>query len=161
LELPLVSVLARMERAGIAVDMPYLLALDEGLGSKLAALEKRIHEHAGEPFNVNSTLQLQRILFEKLEIAKTKKIKTGWSTDQAELQKIVDAHPIVAALVDYREIVKLKTGFTDALIPLVDPKTGRIHTTYSQVSASTGRLASIAPNMQNIPIRAEQGRQIR
>jgi DNA polymerase-1 len=161
LELPLVGVLAKMERAGIMVDLPYLEELDTDLGHKLARLEGRIHELAGEPFNVNSTPQLQRILFEKLDLPKTKKIKTGWSTDQAELAKLVDEHPIVEALVEYREVVKLKTGFTDALIPLVDPKSGRIHTTYSQVSASTGRLASTAPNMQNIPIRAEMGRQIR
>jgi DNA polymerase I len=110
---------------------------------------------------VNSTPQLQKLLFEKLGLPKTKKIKTGWSTDQAELAKIRDAHPIVEELLEYREVAKLKTGFTDALLPLIDPKTGRIHTTYLQASASTGRLASTNPNMQNIPIRGELGRQIR
>jgi DNA polymerase-1 len=161
LELPLIGVLARMEHAGILVDRPYLEELNDDLGSRMRSLEKRIHEHAGETFNVNSTPQLQKILFEQLELPKTKKIKTGWSTDQAELAKIRDAHPIVEHLLEYREVAKLKTGFTDALLPLIDPKTGRIHTTYMQASASTGRLASTNPNMQNIPIRGELGRQIR
>ena len=161
LEYPLIGVLARMEHAGILVDRAYLEELNEDLGAKMHAAERRIHEHAGEEFNVASTPQLQKILFEKLELPKTKKIKTGWSTDQAELAKIRDAHPIVEQLLEYREVAKLKTGFTDALLPLIDPKTGRIHTTYLQASASTGRLASTNPNMQNIPIRGELGRQIR
>ncbi|MGH7818506.1 MAG: DNA polymerase, partial [Candidatus Binatia bacterium] len=161
LEYPLVGVLARMEHAGILVDRAYLEELNEDLGAKMHAAERKIHEHAGEEFNVASTPQLQKILFEKLELQKTKKIKTGWSTDQAELAKIRDAHPIVEELLEYREVAKLKTGFTDALLPLINPKTGRIHTTYMQASASTGRLASTNPNMQNIPIRGELGRQIR
>ncbi len=161
LEFPLIGVLARMEHAGVAVDRAYLEELNEDLGSKMHTLEHKIHEHAGEEFNVNSTPQLQRILFEKLDVPKTKKIKTGWSTDQNELAKIEEAHPIVEALIEYREVAKLKTGFTDALLPLISPKTGRIHTTYLQASASTGRLASTNPNMQNIPIRGELGRQIR
>jgi len=161
LEFPLIGVLARMEHAGIAVDRSYLEELNEDLGSKMHILEHKIHQQAGEEFNVNSTPQLQRILFEQLDLPKTKKIKTGWSTDQNELAKIAEAHPIVEALIEYREVAKLKTGFTDALLPLISPKTGRIHTTYLQASASTGRLASTNPNMQNIPIRGELGRQIR
>ena len=161
LEFPLIGVLARMEHAGILVDRDYLEELNEDLGGKMRGLEKKIHERAGEEFNVNSTPQLQRILFEQLDLPKTKKIKTGWSTDHAELLKIRDAHPIVEELIEYREVAKLKTGFTDALLPLIDAKTGRIHTTYLQASAATGRLASTNPNMQNIPIRGELGRQIR
>ncbi len=161
LELPLTGVLARMEHAGILVDRAYLEELNDDLGGRMHASEKRIQGHAGEEFNVASTPQLQKILFEKLELPKTKKIKTGWSTDQAELAKIRDAHPIIEQLLEYREVAKLKTGFTDALLPLIHPKTGRIHTTYMQASASTGRLASTNPNMQNIPIRGELGRQIR
>ena len=161
LEFPLIGVLARMEHAGILVDREYLEELNEDLGGKMRGLERKIHERAGEEFNVNSNPQLQKILFEQLGLPKTKKIKTGWSTDQAELQKIRESHPIVEELVEYREVAKLKTGFTDALLPLIDPKTGRIHTTYLQASASTGRLASTNPNMQNIPIRGELGRQIR
>jgi DNA polymerase-1 len=161
LEFPLISVLARMEHAGILVDRGYLEELNDDLGSRMHALEAKIHELAGEPFNVNSNPQLQIVLFEQLGLSKTKKIKTGWSTDQAELAKIRDEHPIVETLIDYREVNKLKTGFTDALLPLIHPKTGRIHTTYLQNSAATGRLASTNPNMQNIPIRGELGRQIR
>jgi DNA polymerase-1 len=162
LEFPLIGVLARMEHCGIRIDREYLEELNEDLGGKMTSLERKIHERAGgEPFNVNSNLQLQKILFEQLGIPKTKKIKTGYSTDHAELQKIRDAHPIIEELLEYREVAKLKTGFTDALLPLIDPKTGRIHTTYLQASASTGRLASTNPNLQNIPIRGELGRQIR
>ncbi|HYZ93227.1 MAG TPA: DNA polymerase I [Actinomycetota bacterium] len=161
LEFPLIGVLARMEHAGILVDREYLEELNEDLGGKMHGLERKIHERAGFEFNVNSNPQLQKILFEQFGLPKTKKIKTGWSTDQSELQRIREAHPIVEELIEYREVAKLKTGFTDALLPLIDPKTGRIHTTYLQASASTGRLASTNPNMQNIPIRGEQGRQIR
>lgn len=161
LEFPLIGVLARMEHAGVLVDRAYLEELNDDLGKKMHTLEHKIHQQAGEEFNVNSTPQLQRILFEKLDVPKTKRIKTGWSTDQNELAKIAEAHPIIEALIEYREVAKLKTGFTDALLPLISPKTGRIHTTYLQASASTGRLASTNPNMQNIPIRGELGRQIR
>jgi len=161
LEFPLVGVLARMEHAGILVDRDYLEELNEDLGGKMRALERKVHERAGEEFNVNSNPQLQRILFEQLDLPRTKKIKSGFSTDHAELAKIRESHPIVEELIEYREVAKLKTGFTDALLPLIDRKTGRIHTTYLQASAATGRLASTNPNMQNIPIRGELGRQIR
>jgi DNA polymerase-1 len=116
---------------------------------------------AEEDFNVNSQPQLQRILFEKLALPKTKKIKTGYSTDAAELEKLSNAHPIVAALLEYREVSKLKNGFTEMLLELIDPTSHRIHTTYDQTKAATGRLASNAPNLQNIPIRGEMGRRIR
>lgn len=161
LEFPLIGVLARMEHVGVLIDRDYLEELNGDLGNKMVALERKVHERAGEPFNVNSNPQLQKILFEQLGLPKTKKIKTGYSTDHAELEKIRDAHPIVEELIEYREVAKLKTGFTDALLPLIDPKTGRIHTTFLQASASTGRLASTNPNIQNIPIRGELGRQIR
>jgi DNA polymerase-1 len=161
LEFPLVGVLARMEDCGVRIDREYLEELNEDLGGKMDRLERKIHERAGEPFNVNSNPRLQVILFEQLGLPKTKKIKTGYSTDHAELEKIRDSHPIVEDLLAYREVAKLKTGFTDALLPLIHPKTGRIHTTYLQASASTGRLASTNPNLQNIPIRGELGRQIR
>ncbi len=161
LEFPLVGVLARMEHAGVLIDRDYLEELDRDLGKKMEVLEGRIHEHAGEVFNVNSHPQLQEVLFTKLELPKTRKIKTGYSTDAAELAKLHDEHPIVEALLEYREVAKLKTGFTDTLLPLIDPKTKRIHTTYGQAAAATGRLASSEPNVQNIPIRGELGRQIR
>lgn len=161
LEFPLTEVLARMEHAGILVDDAYLRGLNEELGARMTALQDRVQEHAGETFNVNSHPQLGRILFDKLGLPKTKKIKTGYSTDAAELGKLAGRHPIIDALLEYREVAKLKTGFTDSLLGLIDARTGRIHTTYEQAAAATGRLSSSAPNLQNIPIRADLGRQIR
>jgi DNA polymerase-1 len=161
LEFPLVKVLARMEHNGILVDRGYLENLNSDFGNKMAILEDTIQQLAGESFNCKSQPQLQRILFEKLGLPKTKKIKTGYSTDAAELEKIAGANPIIASLLEYREVSKLKTGFTEMLLDLIDPKTNRIHTTYEQTTAATGRLSSTAPNLQNIPIRGEMGRQIR
>jgi DNA polymerase I len=161
LEFPLIPVLARMEHNGILVDRDYLDKLNSDFGQKVTSLEGTIQQLAGEEFNVNSNLQLQRILFDKLALPKTRKIKTGYSTDAAELEKLADRHPIVASLLEYREVSKLKNGFSEMLLGLIDPKTGRIHTTYEQTTAATGRLSSTAPNLQNIPIRADLGRQIR
>jgi DNA polymerase-1 len=150
-----------MEHSGILIDHEYLERLNTDFGTKMIELERSIQDFAGEEFNVNSNQQLQRILFEKLCLPKTRRIKTGYSTDAAELEKLSDSHPIVRALVEYREVSKLKTGFTEMLLALIDPRSGRIHTTYEQTTASTGRLSSTAPNLQNIPIRGELGRQIR
>ena len=161
LEFPLTEVLARMEHAGILVDDAYLGRLDEEWGARMTALQAKVQEYAGETFNVNSHPQLGRILFDKLGLPKTKKIKTGYSTDAAELGKLAGQHPIIDALLEYREVAKLKTGFTDSLLGLIDARTGRIHTTYEQAAAATGRLSSSAPNLQNIPIRADLGRQLR
>ncbi|MGZ8486916.1 MAG: DNA polymerase I [Candidatus Binatia bacterium] len=161
LEFPLIPVLARMEHAGILVDRDYLYNLNADFGQKMTALEQTIQQLAGEQFNVNSNLQLQRILFDKLALPKTRKIKTGYSTDAAELEKLAGRHPIVASLLEYREVSKLKNGFTEMLLGLIDPKSRRIHTTYEQTTAATGRLSSSAPNLQNIPIRGDLGRQIR
>src|SRR5262245_12277129 len=161
LEFPLVPVLARMEHAGILVDRNYLDKLNSDFGQKVTSLEQTIQQLAGEEFNVNSNVQLQRILFDKLALPKTRKIKTGYSTDAAELEKLAERHPIVASLLEYREVSKLKNGFTEMLLGLIDAKTGRIHTTYEQTTAATGRLSSTEPNLQNIPIRADLGRQIR
>jgi DNA polymerase-1 len=161
LEFPLVEVLARMEHRGILVDRNYLEKLNADFGEKVTTLERAIQDLAGENFNVNSPAQLQRILFEKLGLPKTRKIKTGYSTDAAELEKLGGAHPIVDSLLEYREVSKLKNGFTEMLLALIDPSTNRIHTTYEQTTAATGRLSSAAPNLQNIPIRGEMGRRIR
>ncbi len=161
LEFPLIEVLARMEHTGILVDHSYLQDLNTDFGAKLAALESEVQQRAGESFNVNSPPQLQKILFDKLGLPKTRKIKTGYSTDAAELAKLSGAHPVIDALMKYREVAKLKTGFTDMLLTLIDNTTGRIHTTYEQTRAATGRLASNAPNLQNIPVRGDLGRQIR
>src|SRR5919109_4420565 len=161
LEFPLVEVLARMEHNGILVDRHYLETLNADFVQKMATLERTVQELAGEQFNVNSNPQLQRVLFEKLGLPKTKRIKTGYSTDAAELEKLAGAHPIVASLLEYREVSKLKSGFTEMLLALIDPKTYRIHTNYEQTTAATGRLSSTAPNLQNIPIRGDMGRRIR
>jgi DNA polymerase-1 len=161
LEFPLIPVLARMEHAGILVDRDYLDKLNSDFGKKMKSLEQTIQELAGEDFNVNSNVQLQRILFEKLSLPKTRKIKTGYSTDAAELEKLADRHPIVASLLEYREVSKLKNGFSEMLLGLINSETRRIHTTYEQTTAATGRLSSTAPNLQNIPIRGDLGKQIR
>ncbi|HEX9146644.1 MAG TPA: DNA polymerase I, partial [Candidatus Binatia bacterium] len=160
-EFPLVEVLARMEHHGILVDRGYLEKLDVEFGEKMKTLERTVQQLAGEDFNVNSNPQLQRILFDKLGLPKTKRIKTGYSTDAAELEKLAGAHPIIESLLECRQVSKLKTGFTEMLLALIDPTSQRIHTTYEQTTAATGRLSSTAPNLQNIPIRGEQGRQIR
>ena len=161
LEFPLIQVLARMEHAGILVDRDYLEKLNADFGQRMTALEGTIQQLAGEEFNVNSNPQLQRILFDKLALPKTRKIKTGYSTDAAELEKLAGSHAIVASLLEYREVSKLKNGFSEMLLALIDPQSRRIHTTYEQATAATGRLSSSAPNLQNIPIRGELGRQIR
>jgi DNA polymerase-1 len=161
LEFPLTPVLARMEHSGILIDGDYLDRLNADFGQKMTSLEQTIQQLAGEEFNVNSNVQLQHILFDKLALPKTRKIKTGYSTDAGELEKLAGRHPIVASLLEYREVSKLKNGFSEMLLGLIDSTTRRIHTTYEQTTAATGRLSSIAPNLQNIPIRGELGRQIR
>jgi DNA polymerase-1 len=160
-ELPLVRVLARMEDAGIGVDRAYLEELGESLRDRLAGLEKQIYGHAGEPFNVNSTLQLREILFDRLGLPVLKKTPKGQpSTDAATLQKMADDHPIVEHLLRFRELEKLRSTYVDGLLPLIGDD-GRIHCLFNQTGASTGRISSEQPNMQNIPIRSEEGRTIR
>ncbi len=161
IELPLAPVLARMERAGIAIDRHVLDELRERLVERARDLELEIHDHAGRAFNVGSGPQLQAVLFDELELPRTRRIKTGWSTDASQLQNILDAHPIVPAILEWRETTKLLTTYVDALPPLIDDETGRIHTTLSQTVAATGRLSSSNPNLQNIPVRREEGREIR
>jgi DNA polymerase-1 len=158
-ELPLVPVLARMEHAGIGVDREYLEEMGSDLRHKLSVLEKRIHELAGEPFNVNSTDQLRQILFDKLDLPVLKKTSTGKpSTDQSVLKKL--EHPLVEALLEYREYEKLRSTYVDGYLPLIEPD-GRIHTRFNQMAATTGRLSSDRPNLQNIPIRSESGMTVR
>ena len=158
-ELPLVPVLARMEHAGIGVDRAYLEEMGEDLRSKLAALETRLHDLAGEPFNVNSTDQLRAILFDQLSLPILKKTSTGKpSTDASVLTKL--DHPLVTALLEYRELEKLRSTYVDGYLPLIDAD-GRIRTRFNQMAATTGRLSSDSPNLQNIPVRSESGRTIR
>lgn len=158
-ELPLVPVLARMEHAGIGVDRQYLEALGEDLRKKLVELERKIVELAGEPFNVNSTDQLRAILFDKLGLPVLKKTSTGKPSTDASVLKKMD-HPLVEALLEYRELEKLRSTYVDGYLPLIAAD-GRIHTRFNQMAATTGRLSSDSPNLQNIPIRSESGRTIR
>jgi DNA polymerase-1 len=159
LELPLVPVLARMEHAGIGVDKAYLEEMGADLRDRIADVERQLHQLAGEPFNVNSTDQLRIILYEQLRLPILKKTSTGKpSTDASVLQKL--DHPLVTALLEYRELEKLRSTYVDGYLPLVDPD-GRIRTRFNQMAATTGRLSSDSPNLQNIPVRSDSGRTIR
>ena len=162
-EMPLVPVLMRMEMRGAGIDVERLHELSKSFKQQLDALEGSIYGLAGEAFNIKSSQQLGRILFEKLQLPvqkKTKK-KTGYSTDVNVLTALADQHELPALILQHRTLAKLKSTYTDALIELVNPQTGRIHTSYNQTVAATGRLSSSDPNLQNIPIRTEEGRQIR
>jgi DNA polymerase-1 len=161
IELPLVAVLAEMEHTGIAVDLEVLTEIGETLADRIATLRDEISGYSGDEFNLDSPKQLQAVLFEQLELPKTKRIKSGWSTDAQALTSLIDAHPIVAPLLAYREVSKLKGTYVDALPPLVHQRTGRIHAEFNQTVAVTGRLSSQHPNLQNIPIRSQTGREIR
>ena len=161
-ELPLASVLARMEARGISLDVDYLNEMGEGVRDKMATLKAEVFRHAGEEFNLNSPPQLRLVLYEKLGLQPGKKTPKGeLSTDASVLEKLREAHPIVDALLSWRELDKLNSTYLEALPRLVDPRDGRVHTTFNQAVASTGRLSSSNPNLQNIPIRSELGRQIR
>ena len=161
IEAPLVAVLARMEAAGIGVDRAYLEELGESLRDQLATLERGIHQAAGEPFNVNSTKELRHVLYTTLGLPALKKTSTGVpSTDASVLAKLADAHPMVELLLRYRELEKLRSTYVDGYLPLIGPD-GRIHTRFNQMAATTGRLSSDRPNLQNIPVRSETGRTIR
>jgi DNA polymerase-1 len=162
-EMPLVRVLLDMEMAGIRLDLDKLDDLSKLLDSQLQQLKEEIHAMAGEAFNIQSSQQLGRILFEKLAlpvVKKTKK-KTGYSTDVEVLTRLADEHELPAYILRHRSLAKLKSTYVDALLDQVDRETGRIHTSFNQTVAATGRLSSSDPNLQNIPIRTEEGRQIR
>ncbi|MGH9022649.1 MAG: DNA polymerase I, partial [Acidimicrobiia bacterium] len=159
-ERPLVRVLARMESAGVRVDLGFLRQLGGELVAERDALEARICAAAGEVFNVNSTPQLRRILFEKLGLTPVKKTKTGASTDADSLSRLLDEHPIIEPLLRYREVEKLRSTYADALPPLVGGD-GRIHAVLNQTVAATGRISCESPNLQNIPLRTAAGREIR
>jgi DNA polymerase-1 len=166
MEAPLIPVLAKMERTGIAVDKAYFGRLSEELGGKIDALTARIHKAAGEEFNINSPAQMKVVLFDRLGISTLGLKRTGktkeLSTAAAELEKLRDAHPIVPDILDYRELAKLKSTYVDALPELVHPKTGRIHAEFNQTVAATGRLSSSNPNLQNIPTpETEYGKRVR
>ena len=159
-ELPLVAVLARMEHVGIGVDVDELRRLSDRLIAECDRLRKLIGEDAGEEFNVISTKQLREILYDKLGLAPQKKTKTGFSTDAATLEKLQGQHPIIDHLLAYREVEKLRSTYGEGLLAEVAAD-GRIHATFNQTVARTGRLSSDAPNLHNIPVRSEEGRQFR
>lgn len=163
IEVPLLRVLAEMELEGINLDVPFLNSLSEDLDTDIITLEKQIYEEAGEAFNIASPKQLGPILFEKLKLVKNpKKTKTGqYSTAEEVLSYLAKDHKIVQHILDYRGLSKLKSTYVDALPEQINPKTKRVHTDYMQTVAATGRLSSNNPNLQNIPIRTERGRQVR
>jgi DNA polymerase-1 len=160
-ELPLVHVLAAMEREGLKLDAERLAEVGAGFGERIETLEKEIFELAEEEFTIGSPQQVGRVLFEKLGLSKKRRGKTGFSTDARVLAQIRDEHPIVEKIEQWRELTKLKNTYLDSLPDLIDPATGRVHTTFNQASTTTGRLSSTNPNLQNIPIRTEIGRPVR
>jgi DNA polymerase-1 len=161
LERPLVPVLAAMERHGIRVDPARLAEFSRELEVHLDRITREIHELAGGEFNIGSPKQLGQVLFEKLKLPPVKRTKTGYSTDADVLEQLALGHALPAKIIEHRTLAKLKSTYADALPGLVDPRTGRIHTTFNQLVAATGRLSSAQPNLQNIPVRTELGRRIR
>ena len=161
LELPLAPVLAKMELSGITPDMELLAQLNEDMTARIAQLEKQAMEQAGEEVNLKSPKQLGVILFERLQLPVIKKTKTGYSTDAKVLEALEGKHPLIATILEHRKLAKLQSTYLDGLKPLVNAKTGRIHTHFQQTVTVTGRLSSTDPNLQNIPTRTEEGKQIR
>jgi DNA polymerase-1 len=161
IELPLVEVLYRLERQGVKLDTYLLGETAARVADEVEALEHRIWELAGEEFTIGSPQQLSRILFEKLELSRKRRGKTGFSTDARVLRAIRDEHEIIPLIEKWRELSKLKSTYLDSLPTLISAETGRLHTTFNQTATTTGRLSSTEPNLQNIPIRTELGRQIR
>jgi DNA polymerase-1 len=160
-EIPLIAVLMDMERTGVSLDVPYLNEMSRELELRLNELMRYIYEIAGEHFNINSPKQLADVLFKKLKLPVIRKTKTGPSTDVSVLEVLARQHPLPLELLEYRQLAKLKSTYVDALPRLIHPQTGRVHTSYNQTVAATGRLSSSDPNLQNIPIRTEIGSRIR
>jgi DNA polymerase-1 len=161
IEMPLEQILTRMETTGVRVDVAFLDSLSGRYAQEIGKIEERIYTSVGERFNINSTQQLRHVLFDKLGLKPTRKTKTGYSTDVDVLTTLAEEHEVPRLLLDYRQLVKLKGTYVDAIPKLVNPETGRVHTSYNQAVTSTGRLSSSDPNLQNIPIRTAEGREIR
>ncbi len=163
IEMPLITVLGKMEENGIKLDKEFLTELEKNLAKDLKKIEKNIYASAGEEFNINSTKQLKEILFDKLQIStlEISKTKTGFSTAADELEKIKEEHEIIPFIQEYRELTKLQSTYIQALPELINKKTGRVHTSFNQTVTATGRLSSSDPNLQNIPTRTELGKKIR
>jgi DNA polymerase-1 len=160
-EMPLIPVLAEMERIGISIDRNYLDELDKEIRQRLLELDLEITRLAGRPINVNSTRQLGALLFDELKLPSGRRTKTGYSVDQDLLETLRDQHAIIGVILEYKSLLKLSSTYVSALPQQVDLRTGRIHTSYNQTVAATGRLSSNSPNLQNIPIRTEVGRRVR
>lgn len=163
IEVPLVSVLTAMELCGVKIDVKFLQKKSKDFSRRIEDITEKIHKFAGEKFNINSTKQLREVLFEKMELPTygIKKGKTGLSTSAEELEKLKSEHPVIELIQENRELEKLKNTYIDALPALVNKKTGRVHTSFNQTTAATGRLSSTNPNLQNIPVRTQEGREIR
>jgi DNA polymerase-1 len=160
-EMPLISILALMERNGVALDTDLLRHMSQSLGKQLLKLEQEIYSYVGHGFNINSPQQLGRVLFGELKLPGAKKTKSGYSTDASVLDGLREVHPVVKLILEYRQLMKLRSTYIDALPALINPRTGRVHTSFNQAVTATGRLSSSDPNLQNIPIRGELGRQMR
>ncbi|HEY7940645.1 MAG TPA: DNA polymerase I, partial [Candidatus Limnocylindrales bacterium] len=161
LELPLIPVLADMEATGVAVDREALAGLGASFATEIGRLETEIYAAVGHEFNLGSPKQLEQVLFYELDLPRGRRTKTGYSTDATVLEELRPAHPAIGMLLDWRVYTKLKSTYVDALPLMLDPRTGRLHTTFHQAVAATGRLSSSDPNLQNIPIRTDLGRSIR
>jgi DNA polymerase-1 len=161
MEMPLVHVIEEMEAAGIMLDTAHLREVGERFGRERQKIEAEIYELAGGPFVLNSPKQLAHVLFEKLKLPVVKKTKTGYSTDEEVLTKLADSHAICAKIIAYRQLAKLISTYVDSLLEIADPVTHRVHTSFHQTGTTTGRLSSTDPNLQNIPIKSEHGRDIR
>ena len=161
MELPLVPVLVEMEAAGVGIDTEVLREISEGLSGEIESAETTVYEHVGQTFNIGSPQQLSDMLFRELGLPPTRRTKQGYSTDQRALEGLRESHPVIDAIFAYRQLTKLKSTYLDALPTTVSPADGRIHTDYQQTVAATGRLSSTNPNLQNIPVRTEKGRDIR
>jgi len=160
-EMPLVPVLVSMERNGVALDIELMRQMSHRLGEQLLKLETDIYDSVGHRFNINSPQQLSFILFEELKLPPARKTKGGYSTGASVLEELRGVHPIIEFILDYRQLAKLKSTYIDALPGLINPKTGRVHTSFNQTRTTTGRLSSSEPNLQNIPVRGEAGREVR
>ena len=161
IEFPLITVLMQMERAGVAINPEELAEFSEELGRRIDTIKLEVNKIAGAPINLGSNKQLATLLFEDLGLQSGRKTKTGYSVDSEVLEVIRDAHPIVDLILEYRTLSKLKSTYVDSLPNEINPETGRVHTSFNQTIAATGRLSSVTPNLQNIPIRTDIGRRVR
>ncbi|MBE0415572.1 MAG: DNA polymerase I [Dehalococcoidia bacterium] len=160
-EMPLIPVLLSMERNGVALDIESLWAMSQSLGERMMKLEAEIYNFVGHKFNINSTQQLGAVLFDELRLPGGRRTKSGYSTDASVLEGLKGIHPVIEPLLEYRQLTKLKSTYVDAVPALINPRTGRVHTSFNQTGTATGRLSSSDPNLQNIPIRGELGGQVR